>query len=198
MNKIYSEVTSGGMFSSLTQGIRGIFGGRRAATSSNVDGQGSVNTAATTSYSSSVTSTSSRNTAPTANSVAIRSFASFQNFGKGSSIDHQLNHLMGIQWEFQQLRRNTERPESFRKAKTLLTKIRRSCECEQREDAFPYDYNVNRLLQNIVLPFLRGFRQQVKRDQGVKNDLRFLRDWLSKRIPHLHKSLDWDFGNSAF
>ena len=74
VTKIYNEVTSGGMFSSLTQGIRGIFSGRRVGAS----GQGSVNNnkqlCTTSSSSSSVTSVSSGNSAPTANSVAIRSF----------------------------------------------------------------------------------------------------------------------------
>ena len=167
VNKIYNEVTSGGMFSSLTQGIRGIFSGRRAEASSNVAGQGSVNTAPTTSFSR-VTSFSSKNTASTANSVAIRKFI----------------------FNIEQIR-NTERPDSYRAAKALLNKIRLSCETQGEIcGPGPYDYEINYLLQMMVLPFIRGFRQEIKRDQGVKNDLRFLKDWLSERIPNHRWNLE--------
>ena len=192
VNKIYNEVTSGGMFSSLTQGIRGIFSGRGAGASGNFAGQGSGNTAATTSSSSVGTSVNSRNNAPTA-----RSFASSKKIGLGCSpysLTDQWNNLMGIQREFLQLL-NNEGPGSYIEAKPLLSKIRRSCENRQEVITLKYAYEVHKLVQ-IVLPFLRGFMQEIKRDPGVKNDLRFLKDWLTERIPQ--RSLDWDFWTNFF
>ena len=159
--KIYSEVTSGGLFSSLTQGIRGMFGSRRSAANNSDQrvGQGSTST----------------DTAPSTNAVTIRSFASFKNLH-----GHGWENISALQPEPRALLttldlRQTSVPDTYKEAKTLLTKIRRCCD-QRSVRSFRFELEVNRLLQKIVLLF----KLDIQKDPDAKEDLRWLKNWAVK------------------
>ena len=169
VSKIYSEVTSGGLFSSLTQGIRGMFGSRRSATSSNFDQIWSLQRQRVGQASTST------DTAPSTNAVTIRSFASFKNLhGHGwenISTQPPEPHALLTTLDLRQ----TSMPDTYKEAKTLLTKIRRCCD-QRSVRSFRFELEVNRLLQKIVLLF----KLDIQKDPDAKEDLRWLKNWAVK------------------
>lgn len=164
--KIYSEVTSSGVFSSLTQGIRGMFSSRRSAASDKDQRVGHGCRAPD---------------APSTNAVAIRSFASFKNFGQGSSLLEQLTQQRVFRTTQDLLK--TSVPDTYKEAKSLLTKIRRSCDQWSERSASisrylrtQFELEVNRLLQKIVLLF----KLDIQKDPDAIEDLRWLKNWAVK------------------